>query len=258
MEEGSFDAFAPAAYFGFTDEGSAALETLGADATGADVLQWAAQGLRERSFGWLKNQHESIAQALNIPMLYYEGGQHLTPQPFGSEQPYNPALVEAQSMPGMYDLYQEWYDSLRTLVTGEEPGLLMNFSFIGPTSGRYGSWGLLTSQFHQNAPYDDAPKYRAVLDNIYDCEEIVSATTEPASDGLELYPNPARDAFRLRLAPNAYTVQLYNSLGQLVKQQKNYWPPAAIPLKGVRKGIYFVAVYTTEGKPLQVRQLFVQ
>lgn len=258
MEEGSFDAFAPAAYFGFTDEGSAALETLGADATGADVLQWAAQGLRERSFGWLKNQHESIAQALNIPMLYYEGGQHLTPQPFGSEQPYNPALVEAQSMPGMYDLYQEWYDSLRTLVTGEEPGLLMNFSFIGPTSGRYGSWGLLTSQFHQNAPYDDAPKYRAVLDNIYDCETAVSIK-EPQSPAspITLYPNPAQGEFHLRLPPGEYTIRIYDVFGRMLNQQTTYQPDNAIPFRGA-PGVYLVTVHHRDGAFLTALPLQVQ
>lgn len=246
MEEGSYDAFAPAAYFGFTGQGIAALEALGADATGADVLHWAQQGLRNQSFDWLKSQHESIAQELDIPMLYYEGGQHLTPEPFGSEQPYNPALVEAQSMPGMYGLYQEWYDSLRTLATGAEPALLMNFSFIGPTSGRYGSWGLLTSQFHQDAPYDDAPKYRAVLDNIYGCESTVGILKEPEKIQLGLYPNPSQGQFQLRLPPGDYDVRVSNALGQLVLYQEAYTPQSRLHLRAA-PGIYTVAVFQASG-----------
>lgn len=258
MEEGRYDAFAPAAYFGFTGEGIAALEALGADATGADVLQWAQQGLRNQSFDWLKSQHESIAQELDIPMLYYEGGQHLTPEPFGSEQPYNPALVEAQSMPGMYGLYQEWYDSLRTLATGAEPALLMNFSFIGPTSGRYGSWGLLTSQFHQDAPYGDAPKYRAVLDNIYNCETAVS-TKEPQSPAspITLYPNPAQGEFHLRLPPGEYTIRIYDVFGRMLNQQTAYQPDNAIPFSGA-PGVYLVTVHHRDGAFLTALPLQVQ
>jgi hypothetical protein len=255
MTPGSFDAFSPAAYFGFTDEGIAALETLGAGATGEDVLEWAAQGLRERSFGWLKTQHESIAQELGIPMLYYEGGQHLTPEPFGSEQPYNPALVEAQSMPGMYDLYQEWYDSLRTLATGEAPTLLMNFSFIGPTSGRYGSWGLLTSQFYQDTPYEDAPKYRAVLDNIYDCQTTVSTSERVFEEvPFQVFPNPATGSFRLDLPDGIYTIQVYDALGRAVWQERGYPAGELIDLN-VKGGLYFIAVSSERGEWLGIRKL---
>lgn len=225
MEPGSFDAFAPAAYFGFSDEGIAALESLGAAASAGDVLDWAREGMLGRAVPWVKAQQASIAEELGIPMLFYEGGQHLTPQPFGSEQPYNPALVEAQSHPGMYDLYQEWYDSLRTLSVGADPTLLMNFSFIGPTSGRYGSWGLLTSQFYQDAPYEDAPKYRAVLDNIFDCTPAV-ATEEPSVQvSVKAFPNPAGDWFYLSVGTpfkNTGQVAIYNSLGQCVQQ--GIWP----------------------------------
>lgn len=75
MVPGSFDAFSPAAYFGFSDEGITALETLGADATAEVVLEWAQEGMLNQAVPWARNQHESIAQELDIPMLFYEGGQ---------------------------------------------------------------------------------------------------------------------------------------------------------------------------------------
>ncbi len=256
MVPGSYDVFSPAAYFGFTDEGIAALESLGADATGEDVLQWAAQGLRERSFGWLKSQNESIGQELGIPMIYYEGGQHLTPQPFGSEQPYNPALVEAQSMPGMYELYQEWYDSLRTLVTAEEPALLMNFSFIGPTSGRYGSWGLLTSQFYQDAPYEDAPKYRAVTDNIYNCQPVVSASVpEPAQRTANwAFPNPGSGQFQLRLPASAVRYDLCDKWGRIVQEGDYKGEGQSLLLTGPN-GLYLLRAYDARHRLLGAQRL---
>jgi PKD repeat protein len=167
MPEGSFDAFSPAAYFGFSTEGVAALEALGEAATAADVLYWGRQGLRSDSMPWWRQQKESIADPLGIPMIYYEGGQHLTPTPFGTDQPYGQALVDAQTDPGMFDLYTEWLDSLRTLTPDTDESLLMNFSFIAPQSAVYGTWGLLQHQYDEQAPYRDiAPKYQAVIDHI--------------------------------------------------------------------------------------------
>ncbi|MCB0635715.1 MAG: T9SS type A sorting domain-containing protein [Lewinella sp.] len=239
LTPGSFDAFAPAAYFGFSEDGIGALESLGASATAEDVLYWAREGMLSHSFGWLQEQYQSLAQPLGIPMLYYEGGQHLTPEPFGSEQSYNPALVAAQSHPGMYDLYQEWYDSLRTLVQGDTPGLLMNFSFIGPTSGQYGSWGLLENQFQTSAPWP--PKYRAVLDNIGNCS--LTATTDPSASAhtLRLFPNPNRGTFALSLPDGQpWDYALYTLTGQLVQTGQGQGE-AQLTLP-VASGLYLLAV----------------
>ncbi|NRA50759.1 MAG: T9SS type A sorting domain-containing protein [Phaeodactylibacter sp.] len=248
MEPGSFDAFAPAAYFGFNDAGIAELEAMGAAATAEDVINLAREGMVESYAPWIKEQNASIAQELNIPMLYYEGGQHLTPQPFGSVQPYNDALVAAQSHPGMYDLYQEWYDTLRTVSTGPDPGLLMNFSFIGPTSGQYGSWGLLTSQLHQDAPYEDAPKYRAVLDNIYDCSPVVSSvTTLKNTQAIKAFPNPTEGQLLLAVETpfeSTGNIEVYNGLGQSVNQR--IWPEGQLQvelnLNAMPAGAYTVLI----------------
>lgn len=192
MRPGSFDAFSPAAYIGFTDEGINALEALGRSATAEDVLFWAHDGMLKHSWEWSTNQFNSIAKKYDIPMIYYEAGQHLTPSPFGSDQPYNQALMDAQTHPAMYDLYSEWFDSLRTLVLDGKPSLMMNFSFIGPKSGKYGSWGALESQFYQDAPYrETAPKFQALLD--YQCEVVASVQAEkniPTDFKLGNYPNP--------------------------------------------------------------------
>lgn len=167
MAPGSFDAFAPAAYFGLTSEAWDALETLGENATAEDVLYWARVGMLTDSFPALQLQKATIADSLHIPMLYYECGQHITPNPFGSEQPYNQALMDAQTNPGMYDLYTKWFDCLRTLITISDEALMMNFSFISSKNGRYGCWGALENQFTQSPPYlGIAPKYQALLDYI--------------------------------------------------------------------------------------------
>lgn len=242
MRPGSFDAFAPAAYFGFPDGGIEELENLGAGASGEDVIRLARQAIRGRSFDFLRQQHASLTEGMGIPMLYYEGGQHLTPEPFGSEQPYGPALVEAQSLPGMYDLYREWYDSLRTLIPQDESGLLMNFSFIGPTSPRYGSWGLLTSQFTEESDYAEAPKYRAILDNTEGCTttvrtESIIGTQELA---IEVVANPNNGRFRVLLPDGRYELKVYDTLGQQMLQRSDYRPGDIVGRDSWQPGIYFL------------------
>jgi hypothetical protein len=225
MEPGSFDAFSPAAYFGLSEESISELENLGASATADHVVQMARQDMLDYAYGWMQEQHESIANELDIPMIYYEGGQHLTPQPFGSVQDYNPALVAAQTHPAMYELYNEWYDSLRTFSIRDEAALLMNFSFISPLSGQYGSWGLLESQFYQNAPYEEiAPKYQAVLDNIYDCSPVISSTPK-LTENTEwiVYPNPTVGVFKLTLpSERRFDIRILNLQGQEVFRDSAY------------------------------------
>ena len=259
MAPDSFDAFAPAAYFGLSEESITQLESLGSNATGDDVIQMARQDMLAGAYQWVSDQYESIVTELNIPMLYYEGGQHLTPHPFGSVQDYNHALVEAQTHPAMYDLYNEWYDSLRTFVTGEDPTLLMNFSFISPLSGQYGSWGLLESQFDQSAPYHEiAPKYQAVLDNLYDCTTPVSSTIESAlSTETYLYPNPATTAFVVHLPTHeAHQLTIYNSYGQEVYYEKSYSSGEAINIE-LPTGLYNVVLEDINNSTLSIHKLMV-
>ncbi|MBN2201596.1 hypothetical protein JW777_06575 [bacterium] len=200
MRPGSFDAFSPAAYFGFSDSAYAALSGLGASATAEDVLLWARRSVEGQSAEWLRTQYETISRTTGLPMIYYEGGQHLTPDPFGSDQPYGQALMDAQILPGMYDLYCQWFDTLRGFIPDGRTGLLMNFSFIGERDGRYGSWGVLESQFHQSPPYGDtAPKYQAILDALCDPGSGISRANL-SRDGLSLSlnPNPFNASVRIR------------------------------------------------------------
>lgn len=201
MKQGSFDAFSPAAYIGFSERGYAALEKLGSSATAEDVIQWAHEGMLTTSYKWTRDQNTSIARKLDIPMIYYEAGQHLTPNPFGSDQLYNQALMDAQTHPAMYDLYTAWFDSLRTFVPAGRTTLVMNFSFISPKSGKYGSWGVLESQFDQRSPYrETAPKYQAILDNLCDPSTSVKEGVQTI-DGFRLLPNHPNPFNAVTLVP---------------------------------------------------------
>ena len=176
MQPGTFDAFSPASYFGLTQEGDAALDALGANATVADLLPYVEDAQRE-SMNWLRDQKESIADPLGISMIYYEGGQHITPDPFGDEPTYAQALIDIQRDPAMRTLYDNWNDSLRTLVEPGETTRYMHFSFVAGRSARYGSWGLLEA-LDQDTSVIPAPKYASVIALIAECTDMTTGLND--------------------------------------------------------------------------------
>ncbi len=254
LRPGSFDAFAPAAYFGLGEEAIADLEAKGAAATADDVLYWARRSIEGRSFEWLRTQKTSIGDTHGIPMLTYEGGQHLTPEPFGSDQSYGPALVAANQDPRMYDLYAAWLDSLSTLNERGDPGLFMNFSFIAPPSARYGSWGALERQFDADHSREASPKYAALVDHACGTVSVTDPGAPPdgARPGLSLHPitpNPfnPRTTIGFELPRRAaVSLRIYDVRGRIVDRLIEGTMPAGehtwtwSPGESVPSGLYFV------------------
>ncbi len=224
MRSGSFDAVALTSYFSFTESGYDTLETLGTDATADDVLRLARQALRTDVAAWIRTQHRTMTKDRHIPIIYYEGGQHLTPEPFGTVQPYSQALMDAQIDPGMYDLYNEMFDSLEAVMLPGETTLWANFSFISDRDGQYGSWGVLESQFHQSAPYlESAPKYQVILDRICTAADVNGTSVlKPENAALfPVSPNPLNGTATIRYAlknPQHIRLSVCNLRGQTVAE----------------------------------------
>lgn len=189
LTPGSVDGVSPTFYFGLTEEGDAALDALGDAATVADVAHYARQGIEVNKV-YLQTQKEELADPLGLPLIFYEGGQHITPHPFGEEPTYAQALLDVQRDTSMYNMYQEWFDFLRTLQSGEEPLQLMNFSFIANRSARYGSWGILET-INQDTSVVPAPKYAAIVDNIRDCALVGVADQVLTPHDIRVSPNPS-------------------------------------------------------------------
>lgn len=97
-------------------------------------------------------------------MIFYEGGHHLTAHPFGELPSYENALNAIHRDSAIYNLYNEWFQKLRSLQNGNEPLLCMNFSFIYGIDAKYGSWGVLES-IYQDLTIIPAPKYNAIIKN---------------------------------------------------------------------------------------------
>lgn len=162
LRPGSYDALSPTFYFAFSEKGAAALTALGPKATVADIAAQVRKDRAQNEMNWLK-EIKALADKLSVPLVFYEGGQHLTPQPFGEEPSYAPALLAIQRDKEMKALYLEWFQFLKTLKRDNEPLVLMHYSFVAGLSARYGSWGMFES-LDQDLTKIPAPKYEAITE----------------------------------------------------------------------------------------------
>lgn len=244
------DIISPAAYMSYDAE---EIGQLGENATPEDVIRTA----REVSFdeenwvmqGW--RQHAQLAAENGLQIAFYEGGQHFTPEPWGTVQPYNPALVKSQFREEMYDLYRDFFDTLAGL--SDEDITYMNFSFINPVDtndpneGRWGNFGALTSQFFQAPPYEGAPKYRALTDFISKCAGT-SADNYFHENEIEIFPNPAFDNLSIRLNRSFQSgeIRILSIAGRVESLQKFTGNFVEMDLSSLTRGIFFVEIRSND------------
>lgn len=164
VDTNSFDAIAPTYYFHLSEGLESQLDDLGANAKVKDVARFARLSMPE-AYNSIKDIKYELADVINKPLAFYEGGQHLTPHPFGIQPSYDQALLDIQRDTAMYNLYNEWFDKLRLLQEGDESLLLMNFAFVKARNARYGSWGILETM-DQDISIVPAPKYKAIIENM--------------------------------------------------------------------------------------------
>ena len=241
MTPGSFDAISPTYYFGITDEGDAALDILGANATTSDISFYAREGMQASKI-WLQTQKEELADLLGLPLIFYEGGQHITPHPFGEEPSYAQALLDIQRDTAMFNMYNEWFEFLRTLQDGENPIPLMNFSFIAERSARYGSWGILETM-DQDTTLVPAPKYASILQSINACNNInTSSQQAPEEEEYSFLPNPVSSHLTIYGDLTKSEISFFNPLGEMVFQKYISADSAIIDVDHLEAGIYFIHI----------------
>ena len=214
LREGSFDAITPTFYFGISEQGDLALDNLGASATTSDIAFYAREGIEEAKV-WLQTQKSELADPLGLPLIFYEGGQHLTANPFGVEPSYAQALLDIQRDTAMFNLYNEWFDFLRTLQEGDKPISLMNFSFVAGRSAQYGSWGILETM-NQDTASIPAPKYSAILQAINACNPSVFVEALDVESKYSIFPNPASNTLCLSGPNQKAVITIFDSYGRLI------------------------------------------
>lgn len=242
VDAASFDAVAGTYYFGISESADSVLDVMGSSATAQDIATMVRNDWHVGQ-GHIQGIKDDVAAPLSKDFIFYEGGQHLTPTPFGEEPTYSQALLDIQIDSVMYDLYNEWFDFLRTLQSGEEPLNLMNFSFISSRSARYGSWGVLEYQY-QDPAIEYAPKYEAILDNQnFNCVEELSVSKITGNHvGIVVFPNPTEDIITIT-GKEIQQVEIYDLKGQLMFEQGLNNHSNSINVSSLHNGLYVMKIY---------------
>ncbi|HYD20141.1 MAG TPA: T9SS type A sorting domain-containing protein, partial [Flavipsychrobacter sp.] len=73
---------------------------------------------------------------------------------------------------------------------------------------------------------------------------IVNSVTSVNEDAFKIYPNPASEELRIEAGAASYSIELLNSIGQLVFKKGNYRGKQAIDLRAYTEGIYILRLTT--------------
>lgn len=247
LDPNTVDAVSPTFYFSFDESGDAILDDLGAEATISDVAEQTRLGMSE-TLGFIRDI-KTISDSLDAQLVFYEGGQHMTPDPFGEFPSYDEALLAIHRDEEMYHLYNDWLDSLRVINTSDDPWLLMHFSFINKPSAEFGSWGLLETM-NQDLESIPAPKYQSIIENIGCAENIVSSNLDSTSkeESIAIFPNPTCDEFHIKgLTLNA-EISLIDNTGNLIREILPTINTLSIDLSQHPEGIYFIQIVVPESQ----------
>lgn len=103
-------------------------------------------------------ENKKVADLYGLPVVAYEGGQHLVSVAYKDVDTLTNLLINANRHEGMGDLYRLLFDAWYAYGGSD----FMVFSSVKMPS-KHGCWGLLE---RMDQPPEQAPKYRAVMDYI--------------------------------------------------------------------------------------------
>jgi hypothetical protein len=167
------DAIAIAPYFGsyigkpeneaelesWTEQPDGGLDKLFQEITEGGVLSNSPEGgalaLAYRNM----EAYAQLAEQEGLPLLAYEGGQHLVgTRGLENNQAITNLFITANRDPRMGEIYRDYLEQW----TNTRGDLFVNFSDVGKPS-KWGSWGALESVYQESSP-----KYDAIIDFIED------------------------------------------------------------------------------------------
>lgn len=237
-----FDAVSPTYYFGISHESDSLLDNLGASATVPYLAQRVRLDRAAHEWVWIKQIVDSIAIPLNKKVYFYEGGQHITPIPFGVPSTYDQVLLDIQRDTAMYNLYVENYEYLKSIHSGPYPWLLMNFSLVAPLSAQYGSWGLLETLL-QDTTAIPAPKLSATIKYIKECNNV--QLQEIQEKQYSIFPNPTHNYIYVKLKNSSITslpYEIRDLSGKTVVSGKLNNATETLDISQLKPGFYIFAV----------------
>lgn len=67
---------------------------------------------------------------------------------------------------------------------------------------------------------------------------LTGISSKPYKSGLQVYPNPATDEFRIDA--DIKSLSVYNSIGQMVHSEENYQAGSSVVISDLKKGLYII------------------
>jgi len=160
--KGEFDFISPTWYFGYSGSPcEPSLDALGASATPQDVLDCSIQTWRDNVSAPARQGYWD-ARLYKKQSIEYEGGQHMTSNPFLVS--FQQAVYDAQIIPEIYDAYNEVLDS----ITNWGSVMTCAFTLADPRESVYGSFGALEF-IEQDLNAQPSYKYQALIDRVNNC-----------------------------------------------------------------------------------------
>ncbi len=218
VQPGTVQVISPGGYFNLSIASLQLLTQKGANATVTDVFNGVREWMNESGYFLLK-QHDTIAKRYNVKLEFYEAGQHLTTYPFGTRQPYEKAIWDAQKDSQMETVYRDWMKFCRDSIQAR---LFVAYAFVAKNESQYGSWGALTNLY---ANPSTQPKYRALTNfSCYTGPNVAfptdinppSTMVEPQQQIPMLHPSPIVDVVTIPIFHKG--LQVYDLLGRIVLQ----------------------------------------
>jgi hypothetical protein len=89
--------------------------------------------------------------------------------------------------------------------------------------------------------------FNTIIDSIPLCSITTSTSLQNESDP-KIYPNPARDFFRIENIVPGTTINLYDISGRLIKSQKNNTSDCIVNTESLQNGIFLVEIVDETSK----------
>jgi len=180
--------------------------------------------------------YNTVANTHNVDLIAYEGGQHLVAvnNTYVNDTTLTNKLIAANRDPMMQTIYCDmldvWFNN-----GGKE---FFNFS-SSYKPNKYGSWGVIENT---EQPLASSYKWNAI--NLCGRDSTISTTIdETIFSEIKIFPNPNNGQFTIQLPENysdATTIEIYNTLGELVFSKTENKKQITINVESLSEGIYFM------------------
>jgi hypothetical protein len=187
------DAFAGAPYFGRNVFEDVMNEGTQDSITVDEIIQmlhdtYVGEGIQRMTIDRETIDEYNLLNGWNMELMAYEGGQHLMAVPPEDYPPLELKLTEANRHPGMYDVYETYFDAWDEL----EGTSFAHFQFVHafndaatgqPTGGGY-AFG---APEYLAQPLDEAPKYAFLFDRATSSQGFLGDDSDDFLGGEEYY-----------------------------------------------------------------------